>query len=70
VGLAVRCFLNILRFAQKWVREAAVWATAYSPWPQYRPLLKATAQSDPEENLRRDAFAVLAGFDAHRVEAL
>jgi hypothetical protein len=55
---------------EKWVREAAVWATAYSPWPQYRPLLEATAQSDPEENLRRDALAVLAGFDAHQLEEL
>jgi hypothetical protein len=49
---------------EKWVREAAVWATAYSPWPQYRPLLEAIARSDPEEKLRADAAAILAGFDS------
>lgn len=40
-----------------WVREAAVRATAYSPWPQYRPLLENMAQSDPEEKLRNDVPA-------------
>jgi hypothetical protein len=52
---------------EKWVREAAVWATSYSPWPQYRPLLETVARDDPEEKLRSDASAVLAGFDAHGV---
>ncbi|MFF3358136.1 HEAT repeat domain-containing protein [Streptomyces sp. NPDC002917] len=52
---------------EAWVREAAVWATAYSPWPEYRPLLEATAQSDPDEKLRSDASAVLAGFDSQTV---
>ncbi|ELP67890.1 hypothetical protein ACKI1I_08980 [Streptomyces turgidiscabies] len=54
----------------KWVREAAVWATAYSPWPQYRPLLEVTKQNDSEEKLRGDAAAVLAGFDSQRVEGI
>jgi hypothetical protein len=54
--------------SETWVREAAVWATAYSPWPQYRPLLAAVAESDPEEKLRSDAAAILAGFDAEGVE--
>jgi hypothetical protein len=53
---------------EKWVREAAVWATSYSPWPQYRPLLEAVKQSDPEEKLRSDAAAVLSSFDAQGVE--
>lgn len=51
----------------KWVREAAVWSTAYSPWPQYRPLLEVMAQNDPEEKLRTDATTILAGFDVHGV---
>jgi hypothetical protein len=65
-------FFNCIREAfgspETWVREAAVWATAYSPWPQYRPLLEATAHSDPEEKLRSDATAILAGFDSQGVE--
>ncbi|MFD8771125.1 HEAT repeat domain-containing protein [Streptomyces sp. NPDC056721] len=52
----------------KWIREAAVWATAYSHWPQYRPLLEAAEQNDPEEKLRSDAAAVLAGFEWQGVE--
>jgi hypothetical protein len=50
---------------EQWVREAAIWATAYSPWPQYRPLLEAAAQSDPAPKLRTDATTILAGFDHH-----
>ena len=51
----------------QWIREAAIWATTYSPWPQYRPLLEAAAQDDPEEKLRADATTILAGFNAHDV---
>ncbi|MEU6253124.1 HEAT repeat domain-containing protein [Streptomyces sp. NPDC047043] len=54
--------------SDRWVREAAVWATAYSPWPQYRPLLEATVRNDPEEKLRADAASILAGFDAQGVQ--
>jgi hypothetical protein len=52
---------------EQWVREAAIWATAYSPWPQYRPLLEAAAQSAPEPKLRTDATTILGGFDVHGV---
>ncbi|MET8271498.1 HEAT repeat domain-containing protein [Streptomyces sp. NPDC005077] len=57
-----------LSHSDKWVREAAVWATAYSPWPQYRPLLEMAAQNDPDEKIRSDAAAVLAGFNSEGVE--
>jgi len=47
-------FFELIRDAftskEKYVREAAIWATAYSPWPHYRPLLEAAAQHDPEES--------------------
>jgi hypothetical protein len=63
-------FFNHIRDAmtdsQDWIREAAVWATAYSPWPQYRPLLEQTARNDSSEKIRTDAKAVLAGYDAQR----
>jgi hypothetical protein len=48
---------------EPWVREAAVWATVYSPWPQYRPLLASAAQDDPEEKIRDDAGDLLRGLD-------
>ncbi|MFD7505957.1 HEAT repeat domain-containing protein [Streptomyces sp. NPDC059850] len=53
--------------SHEWVREAAVWATSYSPWPQYRPLLEDIARNDPKEKIRGDAAAILAGFDQEGV---
>lgn len=40
------------------VRAAGVWATPYSFWPQFRPLLEKVAQDDPDPGLRADAFAL------------
>ena len=49
---------------EDWVREAAIWATAYSAWPQYVPLLEFAAGNDSSAKLRSDAAAVLEGFRA------
>ncbi|WP_327638917.1 hypothetical protein OHB24_11280 [Kribbella sp. NBC_00482] len=48
--------------SEDWVREAAIWATAYSAWPQDLPLLEVATGNDPSEKLRSDASAVLEGL--------
>lgn len=53
---------DAFRSSEDWVREAAIWATAYSAWPQYLPLLEFAAGNDPSEKLRSDAAAVLEGL--------
>jgi hypothetical protein len=45
------------------VREAAIYATSYTPDPQYRPLLEGITESDPVEILREDAADMLAAYD-------
>jgi hypothetical protein len=48
-------------------REAAIVATAYSSYPQYRPVLKRAAESDPDPARRRDAEVMLRSLDADGV---
>lgn len=38
-----------------WVRKAAIWATMYSQWPQFLPLLEDIANTDVDEAIRNDA---------------
>lgn len=38
-----------------WVRKAAIWATMYSQWPQFLPLLEEIANTDADEAMRNDA---------------
>ncbi|MEU6005080.1 HEAT repeat domain-containing protein [Streptomyces sp. NPDC047453] len=45
------------------VREAAIYATSYTPDWRYRPLLESVAESDPVEELRDDARNMLATYD-------
>lgn len=45
-------------------RDMAIWATTYSPWPQYRPLLRYIAEHDPEPDLRERARFTLDSYDA------
>lgn len=40
---------------QAWVRKAAIWATMYSQWPEFLPLLREIADADPDEEIRNDA---------------
>jgi hypothetical protein len=48
-------------------REAAIVSTVYSQYPQYRPVLKRAAESDPDPARRRDAEVMLRSFDAEGV---
>lgn len=49
------------------VREAALYATAYSPYPRYRAALENVAKTDPDENRRNDAALLLESFDEQGV---
>jgi hypothetical protein len=40
---------------EAWVRKAAIWATAYSRWPQFLPLLSEVADTDADPQLRSEA---------------
>jgi hypothetical protein len=41
------------------IRSAGIWATAYSRWPVFVPLLTDVSQQDPVESLQRDARIIL-----------
>src|SRR5256885_16711465 len=41
------------------VREAALYATAYSSYPAYRPRLRQVAREDPDPRRRDDAEALI-----------
>lgn len=66
-----RIFENIARALQheeEAIRHAALWATSFSPWPQYRAKLAEVAREDPSPELKEAAKAVLEGFDATGVD--
>ncbi|MER6812725.1 hypothetical protein ABT299_25975 [Spirillospora sp. NPDC000708] len=42
------------------VRRLSLWATTYSPWPQYLARICAIAQADPEPALQERAETILA----------
>jgi hypothetical protein len=44
------------------VRDMAIVATTYSPWPEYVPILRDIAQSDPEPKLRQRSRLVLESY--------
>ncbi len=45
------------------IREAAIYATSYTPSRHYRPLLEEIARRDPVGQLRRDAQDMLDAYD-------
>lgn len=45
------------------VREAALYATAYSAYPQYHDRLVEVAQTDPDPDRQEDADLILESFD-------
>jgi hypothetical protein len=45
------------------VREAAIYATSYTPSEAYIPLLRHVAETDPVEALREDAQVMLDSYD-------
>ncbi|WP_146074997.1 HEAT repeat domain-containing protein [Streptomyces sp. Ru73] len=44
------------------VRKSAAWATSYTAWPQFVPLLTEMAEQDPSENVRRVAQKILNAY--------
>jgi hypothetical protein len=54
---------NSARNSHDRVREAAVWAMSYRPWPAYRSVLEERASTDPDLELRKLAAAVLEEYD-------
>lgn len=46
---------DAMRSPDAWVRKAAIWATMYSQWPQFLPLLEQIADADADEEIRNDA---------------
>jgi hypothetical protein len=54
---------NALRSPDDRVRELAIWATTYSSYPEYRPILRMIIEGDPVQHVRERATYVLRGFD-------
>lgn len=54
---------NALRSPDDRVRELAMWATTYSSYPEYRPILRMIAQNDSVQSARERAEFVLQAFD-------
>lgn len=46
------------------VREGAIWATSYAPWPQFRDLLEDVVAHDRNQQVRDTAEGMLGAFDA------
>lgn len=49
------------------LQEAAIWATSYTPWPEYRPLLCGFLSNPSGERLARTARVVLDAFDQYGI---
>lgn len=54
---------SALRSPDDRVRELAMWATTYSSYAEYRPILRMIAQNDPSQSARERAAFVLRAFD-------
>jgi hypothetical protein len=50
-----RWISHAMRSPEAWVRKAAIWATTYSRWPQFLPLLGQVADTDADPKLRSQA---------------
>lgn len=61
------CISQAMSHSDTWVREAALYATTYAAWPQYRHLLEHAAHRDPDAERRDDASIVLESFDIEGV---
>lgn len=47
------------------VRRLSMWATTYSPWHQYVPLLRDIARADPDPALQDRAETILSVYESH-----
>lgn len=59
---------SALRDPEERLRSLAIWATSYTPWPEYRTLLGEIAAEDGSEGIRERASRMLASFDVAGVE--
>jgi hypothetical protein len=46
------------------LRDLAIWATGYTPWPEYKDLLRVAMAEDSSERIRGRAARMLEAFDA------
>ncbi len=49
------------------LRDLSIWVTSYTPWPEYRTLLRDVASDDDNERIRARAARMLDSFDAAEV---
>ncbi|MEV4262283.1 HEAT repeat domain-containing protein [Kribbella sp. NPDC049584] len=57
------CITAAMKDPDTAVREAALYATAYSAYPQYHDHLVEVAQTDPDPDRQEDADLILESFD-------
>jgi hypothetical protein len=61
------CIVDGAQHEDPAVREMALWAMVFPGWPQFRPVLRRIAESDPVDDLRSLAVWVIAAFEAKGV---
>lgn len=49
------------------VRRLSLWATVYSPWPQYLPQIRFISEHDPDDGIRGRAMDILEVFESQGV---
>ncbi|PUB31834.1 hypothetical protein C8K30_101351 [Promicromonospora sp. AC04] len=52
-----------LQHSDERLRDLSIWATSYTPWPEYRALLRDVAAHDDSERIRDRAARMLDSFD-------
>jgi hypothetical protein len=57
------CITGAMKDPDTAVREAALYATAYSAYPQFHDHLVEVAQTDPDPDRQEDADLILESFD-------
>jgi hypothetical protein len=64
-GDVFRLISKGLSHADRSVRLASIWAVGFMPWPEYRPILRILANTDPDDRVRETAADLL---EAYRLE--
>lgn len=58
-----------IRHESAWVRKAGIWATAYSHWPEFEPLLREVAENDSDMELRDEARMMVSFYSSGQGES-
>lgn len=61
--IGITRIISALRDPDDTVRDAAIYATSYTPAEAYVPLLRNIARRDPNRRLKRDAKKMLAAYE-------